>query len=324
MTMGLKERIVTIVSDLVFSEERFVNACLAISILGDCASFMWSKDFSSKTAKFAFNVMIQRFKKLFTVYIPSLLADNENTEADTSYLPPETLYPQIYAIHAIAKFFKSPPAQSEYFLNFIDKVFVDLLRNPIISPLIHAAIVHVLHTHLPKTNRNRLRIDRLYRVHIAKFSGFPERLDDPPMNSSVPLRKELELFWSVWNIVPSDKSILQIATNSDNLANMPSGYVSRRLNWFMSQFLHSGNRQKKIKLTEEMMNSTIQKWNRVPYKQQPWNIARGSTIFAPDFHSAKKDEGASFLLLDYLRCMQILTDTFLLSLKQHRLNQTRP
>jgi hypothetical protein len=177
---------------------------------------------------------------MFSTYFPTKLQDlsTKVTIFDTSeYQTPPMLQTRVHLIHAISKAFKCPEANSVEFMSYIDALFNALLR-PDIHILLQIAVVHALHTSLPLTNRNRLRVDKYFKSRIIELSKLmfhfqsTGSLKAKEVSLKSQLMKELHKFWTKWYPRPSDATIIsELGSLEQTGSKFAEGYVQKRTQW---------------------------------------------------------------------------------------------
>ena len=129
-------------------------------------------------------------------------------------------------IFAIANCFCIPEANTDYFQRYIDELFLAILKANSHSLMI-SAVIDALTKNLPKTNRNRIRIEMFYRNQIDLLISLhhSDTLSNRP--STIRLVESFNLFMSTWWPLPTDKTLLfSRSSNGDNL--ILHGFAAKR------------------------------------------------------------------------------------------------
>jgi hypothetical protein len=109
-------------------------------------------------------------------------------------------------LYALSMCFNLPEARNSYFLAYIDELLISILTFNSHS-LIQAAVLQVLAKYLPRTNRNRIRIETTYRKAVKNLMNLHEN-EESPKPAVAYLITSLHFFVSVWSPLPTDHSIL--------------------------------------------------------------------------------------------------------------------
>jgi hypothetical protein len=201
--------------------------------LGTCLSCFHNKEgFPAKSRRIAFQTILVEFFKIF----PSNTAKfkKEASIFDIrSNISKATFDARIQLINALCLCFHLPEANEEQLLRYVDELFTSILKSNS-HALLFSAVLEGLAKNLPKTNRNRIRIETYYRKPIDALIALHHADMESTRPSLAHLIASLNLFMSVWYPLPSDKSILfaQPLEGDDMELN---GYYSKRYDYLKDQ-----------------------------------------------------------------------------------------
>eukprot|EP00842_Homolaphlyctis_polyrhiza_P004088 jgi/Hompol1/4680/HPOL_000802-RA len=170
-----RTRLVTCLTDLVAGGEQWEERTLSARMLGATVPLMMAPDFPQQLRYLAFQTVFSQFLILFPADF-----DQQSEQVPffdiRTYTTTQSFQSRISYIGAISRFFAIPEANTLSFLNYIDRIFVAILTSNAHHFLV-AAVIRALALQLQPTNRNRLRIEHLYRgcIRIAQYlDGGPE------------------------------------------------------------------------------------------------------------------------------------------------------
>ncbi|KAJ3407855.1 hypothetical protein HDV05_005247, partial [Chytridiales sp. JEL 0842] len=243
--LNLQKRLVKLVCDEIHSEPNPKARHLALFIAGETFSFVAKPFFPQPLRRLLLHSITAAFSKSFPTVLnrtssQSTSASSATALDDQDYQTSQILATRVHLIHAISKSFLLPESENVDFLNYIDELFSACLK-PDAHILLQIAVVHVLHTNLPQTNRNRLRIERYYRSLLVELSKVMYTFvstgtaKTKELSLKTHLLKELYLFWSKWYPRPSDTQLINEYTHDDKQAKLGEGYAARRLQWIFKQ-----------------------------------------------------------------------------------------
>ncbi|KNC96380.1 uncharacterized protein SPPG_08279 [Spizellomyces punctatus DAOM BR117] len=238
----LRQKLVSILIKMVAGDEVWQNRCLAARILGESVSVMLSHDFPAKLRKFAFQTVLTQLSRAFPADLDSALKQDPTILDNSHYVPPHLFRCRIHFLHAAAYFFECPEALTPDVLGYVDRL-ISCLLGPKVHHYLQAAAIHAIHAHLPVTNRNRIRVEKLFRKPIVALSqdfltpdGTEPETGQPPKQALHPIiTKELALFWAVWYQRPKDSQLVAIVPNPEQMSRMFEGYAFRRWQWLVAE-----------------------------------------------------------------------------------------
>lgn len=135
------------------------------------------------------------------------------------YVAPLIFQSRIFLLAAIAGFFSAIEAQTLEFIIYMDQLLAALLQ-PGVHPLLQAAAVKAIHESIPMTNRNRQRVESLFRGFITPMTDLTGDAFHPY------LLIQVQLFFSKWYLRPAD-SVLDVIQDADKLKSN-GGYSYRK------------------------------------------------------------------------------------------------
>ncbi|KAI9095893.1 hypothetical protein DFS34DRAFT_166252 [Phlyctochytrium arcticum] len=271
--VGHRRQLVSILAGIATSDEAWQNRCFAARILGEAVPLMTATNFPPVLRKLAFQAVVDQLLQVFPANLDETLK-NDPTALDSShYLQPQVFRMRIHLLHAIAKFLPTPESKATQFAAYFDKLLSSLLR-PKAHHYFQAAAVHIIHQHLPVTNRNRVRVEKLFRGAITELSHNalpPELLPSEPAatDSAEPqpakamvnpvVAREIARFWSVWYPHTGDQKIVAIAPTPEQMGRITGGYVHRRWRWLMSDALTMPDGSTAESITDEVKRKALEK-----------------------------------------------------------------
>lgn len=209
--------------------------CLAARLLGECVGVMCSPEFPAGSRKSAFHAVFSQLVRVFPADLGNILRRDPTALDSSHYVPPHQFRYRIHMLHASVCFLGCPEALTSATMGYMDRLLSNLLR-PQVHHYLQAAAIHALHAHLPVTNRNRLRVEQIFREPIMRLSVglFPtdQHASGSPPGESTPIhglvKKELALFWAVWYPKPADAQLRRVVPSQDQLTRLTDGYAFRR------------------------------------------------------------------------------------------------
>ncbi|KAJ3268590.1 Cilia- and flagella-associated protein 47 [Terramyces sp. JEL0728] len=256
-------KLVTILIGLAANEETGMGKNAAATCLAFCVkAFSNSPSFPESCSKIAF---ITTMNELLT-HFPT----NTNAFQDLSLFDIRTniskskFNSRITLIHAIGYYMSMPECLDTKFQTFIDELFKGILSANS-HPLLLNAVFNVITNHLPKTNRNRLRVEKHYRGPINKIiEQHKENLatSDSHKYATTVFLNGLHKFVSTWYIKPSDTQIMFSNKNVEFPIGL-TGYASRRKTYLYSLSESSGTFEM---LDDKERKERVQLGNLEPYK----------------------------------------------------------
>ncbi|KAI8822039.1 uncharacterized protein EV422DRAFT_414299 [Fimicolochytrium jonesii] len=252
-----KQRIVSKLIEIVTGDESWNNRCLAAQLLGEFVEAMCEEGFPAKIRTRAFEAVIGEIARTFPTELGDALNQDPTLLDSSHYVAPQVFRRRISLVHASALFLRAPEAQTSSYMGYIDRLLLTLLRKKA-HPYMQATAIHAIHTHLPVTNRSRLRVEKIFREPIAALSA--ELLPPPEiiasstnlstsatevrrpslLHGAVPatssnismhtiVKREIMQFWAVWYPRPNDKELQSIGTSTSQTPKL-TGYAMRRWN----------------------------------------------------------------------------------------------
>jgi hypothetical protein len=133
---------------------------------------------------------------------------------------------RIQLIHAISFFLDQQIGSWTILWNYIDTVFVQILKSNA-HPLLHAAVVTAITNGLAPTNRNRIRIERIYRESVMNLISSHYIHKSSQKQTTSHLLYTLGKFINKWYPLPSDNDLLFL-DKQDDLKIELTGYSMKR------------------------------------------------------------------------------------------------
>ncbi|KAJ3253609.1 Cilia- and flagella-associated protein 47 [Boothiomyces macroporosus] len=171
---------------------------------------------------------------------------------------------RIQLIHAIGYYMSIPECLDTRFQTYIDELFKAILSSNS-HPLLLSAVFNVITYHIPKTNRNRLRVEVHYRALINKIIvQHKENIatSDSHKHATVVFLNALHKLVSTWYVRPSDSTIMFSNKNVEFPVSL-AGYASRRKTFLYNLSQSSDTFEA---LTDDERKEKIQLANLMPYK----------------------------------------------------------
>ncbi len=216
----IKIKLIESLLNLLSSEDGSIARNHVTHLVGKCAMFT---DLPFAYQKLAFDVIYDLFCSIFS-----------RTDA------PETCNgSDLLVILSISKFFSLKEAISPSRMKNLDGILTNILKESG-NYLLIATILNVLSLELPKTNRNRIRIENIYKPSLItvnqKVAEYVSSSHSKRKNASfLVLKKSLHQFWSIWFPYPSDSAIISdlkidVQTDNEGLYARRMQYVKSKLN----------------------------------------------------------------------------------------------
>lgn len=136
---------------------------------------------------------------------------------------------RIQLLFALSHCFKFPEASNQMFMRYIDEVLVSIL-NANAHVLLSSAVLQLLAKNLPKTVRNRIRIETFYRRSVDNLISVHMDGESSTRPSIVHLMNSISLFMSVWYPMQTDKTILFCKSATGDAVDF-HGYAEKRYNY---------------------------------------------------------------------------------------------
>ena len=269
---------------------------------------MFPEDHSFPTllAHHAFKVVLQHFFTIFPANFDVALISDPELYMFNRYITPATINARVHALHALGYFLETKLATEIKFMTYIDKLFKFLLQSTT-HPLYQAAVIHVLHSKLPLTAQNRLRVEQFFRPLIDNlasrtYQSSAEDVDPegPPLPPKY-IHRELDSFYSVWFTKASDSTVVSIKPSSENMNKLTEGYVSKRwAHLFQGSVALSNSKERTtVHISHQTRNNALKKGFKEPYPSYSRPYPALDVQFFEDKKPAEK-EGKLAVLYRYL------------------------
>lgn len=209
-------------------------------------------EFPKALRKLAFKYVMNLILAVFPSDIGKTLRLNPVFFDKDQYVPSQIMNTRIMAIKAIGPFFRTLEGNKDNLMHYFDTLFAAILH-PSTNILLHIAVMNVINQNFAFTNKNRLRIENIYRSLInnlfsAKVSETASLATEkfPPLVTL--LFSKISKFNSQWYTRPSDQMLARIVASGEQFARLGDGYSKRRWQFLLGDKKASESNEPRQKL----------------------------------------------------------------------------
>jgi hypothetical protein len=170
---------------------------------------------SSHVRRVAFKTILSQAVKVYPNHLKETLATEPDLFVKSHYVSPSLFQSRIYLLAALSAFLASSDVCEPSFMDYLDTIWVAILQVNA-HPLLQATVLKIINESLPRTNGNRLKVEKIFRplVHLAIQDSKAHPL----------LLFQTHQFFSTWYTKPSDEVLESMQT----VEKLSQGYAQRR------------------------------------------------------------------------------------------------